>query len=40
MQNFNTISKSIPIHFMIIGNKQEKDQFLLAENIPKYFTWQ
>ena len=36
MQNFNTISKSIPIHFMIIGNKQEKDQFLLAENIPKY----
>ena len=34
--NYNKILSKIPIHFILVGNKNEKDRILQTANVPKY----
>ena len=34
--NYNKLFSKIPIHFIIVGNKQEKDRVLNLSNVPNY----
>ena len=36
LYNYNKILSKIPIHFILVGNKNEKDRILQTANVPKY----
>ena len=35
-QNYNKLLSKTPIHFIMVGNKNEKDRILKTANVPKY----
>ena len=36
LHNFNKLLSKIPIHYILVGNKNEKDRLLITTNVPKY----
>ena len=34
--NYNKLLSKTPIHYILVGNKNEKDRILKTSNVPKY----